>query len=176
MSAEDDPMPARFQRGSTLIVSLLVMVILTVIGVAMVRFAAREQAGARSSSRQAALIACARAAARVLTSQFGVGVGPSGALDIFIGDPTDPESIRIVGGHFDQDPSVASIEIEQVTMTRPGAFSGNQRGVVDLTNRIVAFEQRLGPQQVVAHCQIGDKSGPSTGRQVEVELNLRKNL
>jgi hypothetical protein len=166
----------RSQRGSSLVVSVIVIVILTVIAVAMVRFAAREQAGALASMRHDALVACARAAARVLESQFGLGVSPSAALDITIGNPADRESPRIVGGHVDQDMTVTDVKIAQVTPTRTGAFTGAQRGVVDQTNVLRAFGMNSGPKKVVAHCQMGDKSGPTTGRQVEVEFDVLTGL
>lgn len=169
-------MGRRFQRGSTLVVAVVVMVILTVIGVAMVRFAAREQAGALAASRHEALVACARAAVRVLQSQFGVGVSPDVPLDIVIGSLTTGDSPRLVGGHIDQDPTVTDVKVAQVTPTRAGAFTGSQRGVADLTNRVAQFGMGPGPKKVVAHCQLGDKSGPTTGRQIEVEFDVLSGL
>ncbi len=170
-------MPIRSQRGSSLLVSVLVMAILTVIGVAMVRFAAREQAGALSKLRKDELSACARAAANVLKSQFGLGVSPSSPLDITMGDPAVGESARIVGGHVDQDMSVIDIGGIQVTGAARRAFGGAQAAVGDLTNR--TFRAGMtggGYSKVTAHCQMGDKSGPTTGRQIEVELMLRTGL
>jgi hypothetical protein len=169
-------MLVRSQRGSSLVVSLIVIVILTVIAVAMVRFAARDQAGALASMRHDSLVACARAAARVLQSQFGLGVSPSAALDITVGNSSDRESPRMVGGHVDQDMTVTDIKLAQVTPTRTGAFTGAQRGVVDQTNVLRGFGMNSGPKKVVAHCQIGDKSGPATGRQVEVEFDVLTGL
>jgi hypothetical protein len=165
------------QRGSSLLFSVLVVAILTVIGVAMVRFAAREQAGAVAKWRQDALASCARAAANVLKSQFGLGVAPSGPLDITMGDPAVGESVRIVGGHVDQDMTVTDIGGIQVTTASRRAFGGAQSSVGDLTN--TTYGGRMtgsGYSKVLAHCQMGDKSGPATGRQVEVELMLRVGL
>ncbi len=159
-----------------MIVAVVVIVILTVIGIAMVRFAAQEQAGALSITRHEALVACARAAVRVLQSQFGVGVSPDAPLDIVIGNVAVGDSPRLVGGHIDQDPSVTDVKIAQVTPTRAGAFTGTQRGVVDGTNVVRRFGMGPGPKKVVAHCQLGDKSGPTTGRQIEVEFDVLSGL
>jgi hypothetical protein len=143
----------------------------------MVRFAAREQAGALATTRQAALTACARAAAHVLQSQFGLGVAPTEALDLAIGDQSERDSVRIIGGHLDQNAStVPNLPEVQVVGLRPAAASGNQQQVMDITNRAVGFGGGGGLRKVVAHCQIGDKSGPATGRQVEVELVVQINL
>jgi hypothetical protein len=169
-------MRIRSQRGSSLVVGVIVVAILTVIAVAMVRFAAREQAGALASQRHDALVACARAAARALQSQYGLGVSPSAALDITVGNLSDRDSPRMVGGHVDQDMTVTDIKVVQAGPTRPGAFTGAQRGVVDQTNVLRGFKQGEGSQKIVAHCQIGDKSGPATGRQVEVEFDVRTGL
>ncbi len=170
-------MRARSQRGSSLIVSVLVMAILTVIGVAMVRFAARALAGALAKWRTDALSACARAAANVLKSQFGLGVSPSAPLDITMGDPALGETVRIVGGHVDQDMSVIDIGGIQVSSAARRAFGGAQTSVGDLTNTTYGGPMTgSGYSKVTAHCQMGDKSGPSTGRQIEVELMLRIGL
>jgi hypothetical protein len=166
----------RSQRGSSLVVSVIAIVVLTVIAVAMVRFSAREQAGALATMRHDQLVACARAAGRVLQSQFGLGVAPSAPLDLTIGDPAMRDSPRVVGGHIDQDMTVTDIKIAQVTPTRTGAFTGAQQSVVDQTNVLRGFRSNSGPQKVVAHCQMGDKSGPTTGRQVEVEFDVRTGL
>ena len=170
-------MKTRSQRGSSLIVSMLVITILTVIGVAMVRFAAREQAGALATTRQAALVACARAAAHVLQSQFGLGVAPTDPLDLPIGDQTERDSVRILGGHIDQDStSVSNLKDIQVVGLRLSSASGSQQRVMDITNRVVGLGAGGGVRKVLAHCQIGDKSGPTTGRQIEVELAIQNNL
>ncbi len=170
-------MRIRSQRGSSLVISVLVMAILTVIGVAMVRFAAREQAGALATWRKEALVACARAAANVLKSQFGLGVAPSAPLDITMGNPAVGESVRIVGGHIDQDMSVVDIGGIQVTGVARRALAGSQSAVGDITNVLYGGTAGPGgPTKVTAHCQMGDKSGPDTGRQIEVELMLRVGL
>jgi type II secretory pathway pseudopilin PulG len=163
-------MRSRSQRGSSLLVSLLVITILTVIGAAMVRFAAREQAGALATSRHDTLVNCARAAVRVLQSQYGLGVWPNQPLDMTIGD------VRLVGGHIDQVPTALNVEITQVVPLRRGSFGGMQNMVGDLTNVIMGFGQTPGPKKVTAHCQTGDQSGPTTGRQMEVEFDVLTGL
>jgi hypothetical protein len=166
----------RSQRGSALVISVVVIVILTVIAVAMVRFAAQERAGALAASRQEALVGCARAAVRLLQSQFGVGVQPDVGLQIVVGNVSAGDSPRLVGGHIDQDMTVTDIKAAQVHALRKGAFSGTQKGVGDLTNRVAQFGMGAAPQRVVAHCQLGDKSGPTTGRQIEVEFDVLTGL
>jgi type II secretory pathway pseudopilin PulG len=144
----------RSQRGSALVISIVVILVMAVIGVAMLRFGAREVAGSVALQRQQALSACADAGRQIILSQFrAVGTPPTGlpALD----EPIDLSTgARVIGGHYDG----VGTAVSQVTYLPESAF-GPDRGAK--------------PMKVVVHCQMGGTGTPDSGRQLEIEFGLR---
>ena len=151
-------MPARSQRGAALVISVLVVLLIAIIGVAVVRFASREVAGATAARRTQALVACADAGRQVILSQFkALGVAPVGlvALDL----PMDAGT-NAVGGHYD----TVGVQVAQVTYLPETSFGPDRGAVQDISNRILATGGGGKPMKVVVHCQQGGIGGdPATG-------------
>jgi type II secretory pathway pseudopilin PulG len=158
------------QRGSALVIAIIVILVMAVIGVAMLRFGAREVAGSIALQRQQALSACADAGRQLILSQFrAVGTPPTGlpALD----EPIDPSTgARVVGGHYDS----AGVAVAQVNYLPESAFGPDRGTVNSLGNRIFVTGGGAKPMKVIVHCQIGGTAGDAaSGRQLEVEFGLR---
>jgi hypothetical protein len=162
-------MTRRSQRGSGLLVAVCVVLVVSVIGVGIVRSTSREVAGATARVRESALAACADAGRQLLMSQFrSVGVAPTEltALDL----PLDASGrVGVVGGHVDENPS--AVQVAQVTVVPLGAFGSERRNVRDITNIANPALAQLGgrPYRLVVHCVDGD-------RQLEVEFGVRFGL
>jgi type II secretory pathway pseudopilin PulG len=159
----------RSQRGSALVISIVVILVMAVIGVAMLRFGAREVAGSVALQRQQALSACADAGRQIILSQFrAVGTPPTSlpALD----EPIDLSTgARVIGGHYDG----VGTAVSQVTYLPESAFGPDRGGVNSIGNRISVTGGGAKPMKVVVHCQIGGDGTPTSGRQLEVEFGLR---
>ena len=103
-------MPARSQRGSALVMSVLVVLVIAIIGVAVIRFASREVAGATASRKTQALVACADAGRQVIVSQFkALGISPVSLTALNM--PMDANT-SVVGGHYDR----AGVQVTQVVV------------------------------------------------------------
>ena len=155
------------QRGSALVMSIIVVLVIAVIGVAIIRFSSREVAGATASRKTQALAACADAGRQVIVSQFkALGISPVSltALDL----PMDANT-RVVGGHYD-----GNVRVTQV-VSLPGTSFGPDPGAVhDISNRVLVTGGGGKPLKVIVHCQQGGVGGdPLTGRQLEVEFGIR---
>jgi hypothetical protein len=163
-------MYARSQRGSALVMSVLVVLIIAIIGVAVVRFASREVAGASAARKAQALVACADAGRQAIVSRFkALGIAPVSleALDL----PMDASTTSL-GGHYDS--SVAQVQVSQVVMLPGTAFGPDPGSVQDISNRVLVTGGGGKPLKVVVHCQQGGIPGnPASGRQLEVEFGIR---
>ncbi len=164
------------QRGSALLMAVIVVLVITVLGVGIIRFASREVAGSTAGARHQALVACAEAGRRLLTSQFhAVGLPPTSlqplnvALDT--GGAPGPGSTAAVGGHINDDPAV-NVQVNQVTFLPDNSFGPSSR-VRDLSNVISLTGQGGRPLKVVVHCQDHGDGTPTSGRQLEVEFGVR---
>lgn len=165
-------MPARSQRGSALVISVIVVLVIAVIGVAVIRFASREVAGATASRKTQALVACADAGRLMILSQFkALGGAPVSLTALNV--PMDANT-RVVGGHFDPVDTVNDIQVKQVSYLPEAAFGPDRGSVQDLSNRVVGTGGGGKPMKVVVHCQQGGVGNDaSSGRQLEVEFGLR---
>jgi Tfp pilus assembly protein PilX len=165
------------ERGSSLIIATIVVLIIAVIGVGMLRFTAREVAGATAGTRADALAACAAAAQKLLESRFhalGVRATDVDVLDVRMDGPAG--RLRAVGGHIDGDPTRVLVDVKQVERL-PGNALVQQNAGDELTNTIVAFDKLGGePLKVTVHCQEGDLSSPTSGRQLEIEYAVKFGL
>ncbi len=161
-------MSHRTDRGSALLVAVVVVLVVTLIGVGIVNFASREVAGATSGARRQGLVACAEAARQLLVSRFhAVGLSPAAvdALDVAL-DGTGGR-VRAVGGHVDD--SAGSVQVNQVQFLPDNAFGPVSRAR-DITNTVSLIGQGGKPLRVVAHCV------DAGGRQLEVEFGVRFGL
>lgn len=172
----------RSERGSTLIIATIVVVIVAVLGVGLLRFSTREVAGASAGQRAQALASCADAARQLLQSRFHVlGVNPTEIA--VLNEPLDGAAgrFRAVGGHIDGDPGRPIVTVKQVQPMPMGSFDAGEYSA-DATNRLGgaggASGTALGgtPLKVTVHCQEGDLSSPTSGRQLEIEFGIRFGL
>ena len=161
-------MASKSQRGSALVLSVIVVLVIAVIGVAVIRFASREVAGATASRKTQALIACADAGRQVIVSQFkALGMSPVSLTALNL--PMDANT-RIVGGHYD----TGGVQVTQVVNLPGSAFGPDPGAIQDISNRVLVTGGGGKPLKVVVHCQQGGIDGdPSTGRQLEVEFGIR---
>lgn len=158
------------QRGSALIVAVVVLLAITMIAVAMIRFTSRELAGATAAGKEQALVACAETARKLLMSKFhALGLPPAdvAALNVSLDSRT-----KAVGGHYD----TAGVSIAQVTYLPTNAFGPNTI-VRDLTNVIGGGGAGVPrPMKIVVHCQQAGDGSATSGRQLEVEFGVRFGL
>jgi len=163
----------RNQRGSALLTSFIVIMVITVIGVGMIRFASREVVGAYAGAHEQSLVNCAEAARIQLLAYFhAIGFQPSSvtALNVPLGTTTAANAQTVaVGGHYDTP--AGEIVIDQVGLL-PGSTIGPSNNVGDLTGRSTLMGQGGQPYKVVVHCQ----DGTSGGRQLEVEFGIQFGL
>ncbi len=164
---------SRTPRGSALLLTMIVVVVITVLGIAMIRFASRELAGATATRQNDALVSCAEAGRQLILSQFrSTTISPASltALNLPI---SGQGTARAVGGHID-----SNVQVQQVVVLPSGTFGASRNAVRDLSN-IIAGAGSLGgtPYRVIVHCQDhGDPATPTSGRQLEVEFGLRFGL
>lgn len=159
------------QRGSALILAIVVVLVGTVIGVAMMRFGAREVAGAGAAYRTELLRTCADMGRQVIAARFRpISSKPEtiGALDEKLGGGSQ---VTLLGGHYGSDP--AKVQIEQVTVLPEAAFGPNPSGEGSLGNRTSTTPPGGQPLKVVVRCKVGGDDAPDSGRQLEVEFGLR---
>jgi type II secretory pathway pseudopilin PulG len=171
----------KHDRGSALLTSVIVVLVLAIIGVGIIRFASREGAGAMAGTREQALVACADAARQMLVAKFSaLGIQPTSIAPIDVGlDTTGSGSrVRAVGGHYDSAGSVTSgstVFITQVTNLPDSSFGPTSR-VRDLSNVVAVAGQGGRPLKIVVHCQQAGDGTAASGRQLEVEFGVRFGL
>ncbi len=174
------------QRGSALVIAIVAILVITVIGVGMIRISTRELAGANAGSRRQALVACAEAARQVLMSRFhALGLSPTSvqALNLPLDGDTTSGMAYAVGGHIGEDPTTMSlidpskteVQVDQVGLLPENAF-GKTTSVRDLTNIVPLAGQGGKPLKVMVHCIDHGDGTPTGGRQLEVEFGVRFGL
>ena len=165
------------ERGSALIIATIVVLIIAVIGVGMVRFTQREVAGALAGQRADAVAACAAAAKQLLEAKFHVlGTQPTDltVLNIKL-DGVDGQQVAL-GGHIGGDPSLPVSTVKQVEVL-PAAAQVKIDQMSDETSWNSAKGREGGTgYKVIVHCQLGDLSSPTTGRQLEIEYGVNFGL
>jgi hypothetical protein len=155
-------------RGSALLTAVIVVLVVTIIGVAIISFASREIAGATAGAQRQGLVSCAESARQLLLSRFhAVGLVPT-ALDP-LNVTLDGTSGRTaaVGGHVDQ--TGTAVQVSQVQFLPDNSFGPTSR-TRDITNTISLIGQGGKPLRVIVHCVDGG------GRQLEVEFGVRFGL
>jgi hypothetical protein len=163
------------ERGSALVMTVIVVLVITVIGVGVINFASREVAGAYAGARRQALVACAESARQLLVSKFhAVGLTPTSiqALNVPL-DTTSTSSAKTlaVGGHVDD----TSVQVNQVVFLPETAFGPTSR-IRDITNIVSVTGQGGRPLRVVVHCVDHGDGTATGGRQLEIEFGVRFGL
>lgn len=152
-------MNARSQRGSGMLLAIIVVLVITVIGVGVLRFASRELAGADAGRKHEALVQCADAGRQLLLAQFrATGVSPTELTAIDV--PLDPGGYTVArGGHMGGT-------VDQVTLLNPGDIGIETTGdITNIANPLLAAKGGK-PYRVVVHCN-------DHGRELEVEFLVR---
>jgi hypothetical protein len=150
--------PGRDARGSTLVVTVVLLTVLLLIGVAVIR---RSQLAGESASLKRqydASVSCADGAREMLLSQFR-------AFNVSIKDLQIDQTLgdrRLASGHYDQ------FNIKSV---RPLAGTGAYASDVATGTANKSLAVPLGGAPYVFTVVCSDSS--STGRQVEIEYFIR---
>lgn len=155
--------PKRRHRGSALLISMILMIVLAVVGLAIVNRATREVDAVASKRHWDRAMSCAEGARQMLLSQFrtyGVNLG-SLQLSKVVGDQ------QYASGHYDNF-NVTSVS--QAAGTPGGAVSS------DASNRITKRSGGLGGQgyrfTVVCSDQSGDAGLNTHQQEVEFLVNF----
>jgi Tfp pilus assembly protein PilX len=166
------------QRGSALIIAIIVMLIIAVIGVGLLRFTQRSVAFAVGGPRHKAVVSCAQSARALIESKFHLlGRDPT-EVQVLNERLDGPQGrMRAMGGHIDSDPTQPLVVVKQVEVLPTNAVSNIDTGTGDLTNIIGGLNAVGGrPLKVTVHCQEGDSTSFTSGRQVEIEYGIRFGL
>jgi Tfp pilus assembly protein PilX len=152
-------MNPRSQRGSGMLLALIVVLVITVVAVGVLRFASRELAGADAGRKHEALVQCAEAGRQLLGSQFrATGVSPTEltALNVNL---DAAGTVKALGGHIGGT-------IDQVRLGDAADNGAESTG--DITNiPFPNLAQKGGkPYIITVHCD-------DHGRQLEVEYRVR---
>lgn len=180
------PRTRRAPRGAALILAVIVILVVTVIGIGMLRIGTRELAGAGAGSRRASVVACAEAARQLLLSRFhALGTSPVSLepLNVPLDATGGLAKTFAVGGHIGEDPTTelkdvpgkTQVQITQVSMLPENAF-GPSTSVRDLTNIVERTGQGGKPMKVSVHCVDHGDGTPTGGRQLEIEFGVRFGL
>jgi type II secretory pathway pseudopilin PulG len=159
-------------------VAVVVVLILSVLGVGLVRLATSETAGALAGARREALAQCAEAGRQLLMSKFHLLGGSPVQITPLNFVPLDGPAAKArtfaVGGHID----TANVTVSQVVLLPPTTMGAYNSGSGDLTNKIVPAGVGGGvPYKVMVHCQEGGSTAdPTSGRQLEIEFGINYGL
>lgn len=166
------------QRGSAILIAMILVFVATLIGVGVVNFASRGSAGARAGAKEQALVACAETARELLYSKFhAIGLDPISieALNVPLDGPPSSARTFAVGGHIDS----VGVQVDQVKVipNHPRGGRGAADAARDLTNIITPMSSQQGtPMQITVHCQDHGDGSPTSGRQLEIEFGVRFGL
>lgn len=155
-------------RGSTLVLTTILLLVLTLIGVAAVRLASQERINAASKGTRDQLVACANAARLQLWAEIS-RVGPaylkgeSAAVDINLPDGTT----LTTPAHFSFANKDARPIVELVSLTP--MFTGKAGGGGDMTNKMVDPRKLQGSlgNRILARCR------DPKGRELLVEFTTK---
>ncbi len=150
-------------RGSALLVVVIVLIVLSVLGVGMLRYGYREVVGATSASREQALVACTQAARQLLASRLSVlGQDPTltAPLEVDLG-----ARLRTAAGHYG-DTNVAVSQIRALPPTTVGPVVAAR----DITNVIARTPITKQPYKAAVRCV------HANGTELELEVGFRFGL
>jgi hypothetical protein len=150
-------------RGSTLLLAIILIGVLSVIGVAAVSLGSQERTNASVKTGRDRLAACASAAQAKIWDEL-LRYGPSflGRSGRSVPALTLPDGSRLLAGHY-RDPDVVVVD-SAVRPTECKPLSSED--YVDLTNRDTFFSLSGSCFQVTARCKDGQD------RELEIEFGL----
>jgi hypothetical protein len=154
-------------RGSTLLLAMVLLTVLSIIGVAAVSLGSGERTGAGVKSHRDRLVACASAAQAMVWSELA-RFGPRYVVSSEVTpDVRLPGGMVLRMGHYGETDAVVS-----VTGAKPVPCKDLSQGsgqYVDLTNRDSHFD--LGGACYTVFFRCVDDSGQEP-RELEIELGL----
>ena len=156
----------RNARGSALLVAIIALLVMSVIGIGILRFGYREVAGASAVAREEAMVACATAARQLMASRFhALGADPTTleGMDVDLG-----ANGRALGGHYGTTDTDA-MRVTQVKVLPLSAF-GPAAASRDLTNVVAKDAVAKQPFKIVVHCQ------NAAGVELELEFGVKFGL
>lgn len=166
------PLPSRPARGSTLLLAMILLAVLSLVGVAAVTLSMQERTNVAAKAKRDLQIACANAARIVVFAELArLGssyLTSSEALPIF----TLSDGTQLSQSHYDTPVGVTVVDITP-SRVLPVSSDPKAYGTADLTN---AFTTKgiggssLSGYEVVARCQ------DPKGRQLEVEFVVAPSL
>ncbi|MCI0571752.1 MAG: hypothetical protein L0Y66_13450 [Myxococcaceae bacterium] len=154
----------RGERGSALLLAVVIVLVLGVIGLAIVTRATSEVDAAGAKRRYDQSVSCADAARELLMSQFTAsGVSPTDmTLHTVVGDHT------LATGHYD------NINVASVTAATGAAQAAF--GVSDVSNRIARSGMGGQVYRMTVVCSRGTTPTGAPAQQNEVEFLVRFGL
>lgn len=152
------------RRGSTLLIAMILLTVLTVAGLAAVSLASRERDSAYAQSRYQKLVECASAAQAMIWAQLArYGTSYIGS-SLPVGVVNLPDGTQLAAPlHYGQD---ASVSLASIAYVVPSGGGGQGAADVDCTNKLCGQQNSGNPVLIVARC-----TDPH-GRQFEVELSF----
>jgi Tfp pilus assembly protein PilX len=155
----------RAERGSALLLAVMLVLILSVVGLAIANRAANEGDSVAAKRHHDASVSCADAARELLMSQFtAFGTSPT---EMVLNSVVSDRTLRT--GHYDQV-NVTSVVAES------GVAQANF-GVSDVSNRIARTGMGGQVYRMTVVCQTGTATaGQPAPRQSEVEYLVRFGL
>jgi Tfp pilus assembly protein PilX len=161
------PRPTRpIARGSALAVSIILIGVLTVIGVAAVSLSTQERANAAAYGRVDSITACANAAIAKLWKEIAVtGTGLSGSSATVSSIRLPDGTLLTAPAHYDTLAGGTIPTVGQMTSTR--SSSASKQKTRNLTNQTPATVQAGQTQIFTAHCK------DASGRELEIEIGIR---
>ncbi len=157
--------PNQSQRGSTLLITMILLLVLTVLGAAAVSLSSQDRANASSQARYQKMVECASAAQSMVWAQLArYGTNYIGS-SLPVGVVKLPDGTQLAAPtHYNQDPSKTFANV--ITTVQSGG-GGAPTMDMDCTNTICGQKGGGGnPVVIAARCT------DSSGRQFEVEMSF----
>jgi hypothetical protein len=149
--------------GSTLLVAMVLLAILSVIGVAAVTLSSQERTNASAKTHRDRLVACAAAAqAQIWAELLHYGPRLLGRSGLTVPARALPDGTQLLAGHY-QDPDVVVVD---TGVRQSDCKPLTAEDYVDLTNRDSFFTLSGSCFQITARCR------DPQGRELEVEFGL----
>ncbi len=157
-------------RGSTLLLAVVLLAVLSIIGVAAVSLGSQERQNASAKGKRDALFACA-AAARVKIwaelAKYGRG---------YLESTNTPEQIQLADGTLLAAPAHYSPTADGVTVkdlvVKYSVKMAGATAAVDLTNRMESLQilNEASAYRIVARCTVPSSSPDTPPRELEIEF------
>ena len=157
-------------RGSTLLMAMILLTVLTMAGIAAVSLTSRDRENAAAQSRYQRMVQCASAAQAMIWAQLArYGTSYIGS-SLPVGVVTLPDGTQLAAPvHYGQDPSAVFANVSYSVAQGGG---GQGMADVDCTSRLCGQQGSGNPVVIVARCQ----DASSEQRQYEVELSFAFSL